>query len=155
MSPEQCTGSKIDQRSDIYSLGCVMYESLTGSTPFVGQNCAGHNDAAPHSPNCPTLKEASLGNEFPVGLENIINKMLAKNPASRYPSCLAVAEDLMRFQKDPQNSVAEEVGSSECQIVKIEFQHLIDRPVLAAPYLVRSATFCILAISAESRISKC
>src|SRR6185369_12938051 len=70
MSPEQCTGGAIDYRTDIYSMGCVMFEALTGSPPFHGESAVAllgqHVGVEP-----PTLKEASLGKEFPQGLEQI------------------------------------------------------------------------------------
>jgi len=100
MSPEQCAGSKIDKRSDIYSLGCVMFEALTGSAPFVGPTALETMMKHTHA-QLPTMKEASLGTEFPGALENIIAKMLARDPKDRYQSCLEVAEDLMHFQSNP------------------------------------------------------
>jgi len=100
MSPEQCTGTKIDKRSDIYSLGCVMFEALAGSAPFVGQTAL--ETMMQHSTSqMPSMREVSLGDEFPDALENIIAKMLEKDPRDRYQSCLEVAEDLIHFQKDP------------------------------------------------------
>jgi len=100
MSPEQCSGTKVDKRSDIYSLGCVMFESLTGSAPFVGQTAL--ETMMQHTTSeLPSMKQASLGGEFPPVLENIIAKMLTKDPKDRYQSCLEVAEDLIRYQRDP------------------------------------------------------
>ncbi len=95
MSPEQCSGGTIDQRSDVYSLGCVLFEALTGTPPLVGTNplrtmMLHVNDRSP------SLKEAALGSEFPESIEQIVSKMLAKSPADRYSDLGVVALELSR-----------------------------------------------------------
>lgn len=93
MSPEQCSGGKVDHRVDVYSLGCVMFEALTGTPPFAGENALAtiimHQTEPP-----PTLKEASLGGEFPPELERIIATMLAKNPDDRFQHLGKLAHNL-------------------------------------------------------------
>jgi serine/threonine protein kinase len=93
MSPEQCAGDVIDKRSDIYALGCVLFEAMTGAPPFRGRNALEtmmlHRTTEPIS-----LKEASLGMVFSPGLENVVAQMLAKDPSLRYRDCLDVASDL-------------------------------------------------------------
>lgn len=95
MSPEQCFGDVVDNRSDIYSLGCVLFEMLTGTPPYVGPTALNtmmlHDAAKP-----PTLKEASLGKEFPPALERVVGKMLARLPADRYENIGEVALSLTR-----------------------------------------------------------
>ncbi len=104
MSPEQCSGSPVDQRSDIYSLGCVFFEALTGTTPFVGANAL--STMMQHmGETTPTMKEASMGKTFPPLLEQIIAKMLAKKPSERYQSLNQVTGDLAALERslgDPQ-----------------------------------------------------
>ncbi len=107
MSPEQCTGLGVDQRSDIYSLGCVFFETLTGAPPCVGENALA--TMMKHQVElAPSLAEASLGKQFPQAIEDIVAKMLAKSPDNRYPNlslllaisgASSVAIILLRFQK--------------------------------------------------------
>ncbi|MGH9549711.1 MAG: serine/threonine protein kinase, partial [Terriglobales bacterium] len=94
MSPEQGRGTAIDQRSDIYSLGCVMYESLTGAPPFTGKTAM--DTMLRHLQDKPLpLSQASLGKRFPSGLEHMIMRMLEKDPAARYQSMDEVKNDLL------------------------------------------------------------
>ncbi|PZM81183.1 MAG: hypothetical protein DKT66_18335 [Candidatus Melainabacteria bacterium] len=106
MSPEQCLGVKIDHRTDIYSLGCVMYEVLTGAPPFHGESAL--NLMMKHqSEQSSSLKEGSMGREFPEMLEAIVAKTLEKDPDSRYQNLLDLAEDLSLLQR----STSEQTGS--------------------------------------------
>ena len=98
MSPEQCSGAAVDHRADIYSLGCVLFETLTGTSPFVGQNALS-TMMLHQSETAPTLKEASLGKEFPPALEQVVAKLLAKKPADRYQNLGIVANDLAQIVK--------------------------------------------------------
>ncbi len=93
MSPEQCVSGVVDHRSDIYSLGCVLFEMLTGTPPHMGQTALA-TMILHDSGNIPTLREASLGKEFPDALEHIVAKMLRKSPSERYQNAGLVAHDL-------------------------------------------------------------
>ena len=93
MSPEQCSGHAVDHRSDIYSLGCVLFEALTGTPPHVGPNPL-RTMMLHQTELAPLLKEASLGKEFPQILEQIVRKMLHKSPFERYQNLGLVALDL-------------------------------------------------------------
>jgi serine/threonine-protein kinase len=93
MSPEQCTGGKIDYRSDVYSLGCVLFEALTGTPPFIGETALS-TMMLHQTEKAPTLKQASLGREYPAGLERIVATMLAKSPRDRYDDLGVVAHEL-------------------------------------------------------------
>ncbi|MBI3081453.1 MAG: protein kinase, partial [Gemmatimonadetes bacterium] len=94
MSPEQGTGDPgIDGRSDIYSLGCVLYELLVGEPPFTGPTpqavIARHVSQPP-----PSLRVVRSG--VPAGVEEVIHKALAKTPADRYRTATRFVEALER-----------------------------------------------------------
>ena len=93
LSPEQCTGKRLDQRSDIYSLGCVMYETLIGKPPFVGKNVL--ETAYKHMNEAP--REIELEDADPrlvSKVQTVIFKCLAKNPDERYQSVSQLRNDL-------------------------------------------------------------
>jgi serine/threonine protein kinase len=101
MSPEQLYNRPIDSRSDIYSLGCTLFEVLTGVPPFVGDNAL--EIAMKHaSVEPPSLKEATLGQNFPEAVETMITKLLQKDPQRRYQNIEIVARE-MRALLDPSN----------------------------------------------------
>lgn len=97
MSPEQCAGTGVDSRSDIYSLGCMFFEALTGAPPFQGHNpleVMMQHSTAP----IPSLKEGSLGEKFSPELERIVASMLAKLPEERYADSQVLADDLFWYK---------------------------------------------------------
>ena len=98
MSPEQCMGIAVDHRSDLYSLGCVFYETLAGAPPFIGDSAL--STMMKHqSDRQLSLKEGSLGRQFPEQIENIISKLLEKDPDDRYQTANALAQDLIALEK--------------------------------------------------------
>ncbi len=95
MSPEQARGGKIDHRSDIFSLGAVLYEMLTGQSPFKRD----HSAAVLYSiANEDPKPLAEFNKEVSPGLESVVMRALAKNPDERYPSTEDFATDLKRLQ---------------------------------------------------------
>jgi eukaryotic-like serine/threonine-protein kinase len=91
MAPEQIRGADIDARTDLYALGCVLYELLTGEPPFIGSTPAATMHMHCKSP-VPRVTEVAL--DCPVALENLINRLLAKDPDDRPASALEVARAL-------------------------------------------------------------
>ncbi|HEY9785536.1 MAG TPA: protein kinase [Candidatus Obscuribacterales bacterium] len=98
MSPEQCRGLELDRRSDIYSLGCVMFEALTGRLPF-GRSTAVATIVEQITAMAPPLSEVRPDIIFPQLLEEVIAKALAKDPDARYQSMSALMNDLLRVQQ--------------------------------------------------------
>jgi serine/threonine-protein kinase len=88
MSPEQAEGKPADQRSDLFSLGIVMYEMLTGKLPFKGKSSVEVMHAVLHE------EAPSLGDGVPARLHQLMAKLLAKNPAARYQTADQLLEDL-------------------------------------------------------------
>ena len=98
ISPEQARGLKIDARSDLYSLGIMMYEMVTGRLPFVGE--AAISVLVSHMnemPKPPTMYNPNI----PKGLEQIILCMLEKDPENRYQSASQVIRQLNQLKKNP------------------------------------------------------
>jgi serine/threonine protein kinase len=98
MSPEQCTGQEVDARSDIYSLGCVMYASLTGALPFAGVDAVETMYKHIREP-APPFSAANPDANLPKELERIVLKALEKDVDRRYQTANEMASDLERFQK--------------------------------------------------------
>ncbi|MCX4091144.1 serine/threonine protein kinase PknE [Nocardia sp. alder85J] len=99
IAPERLRGEPVDNRSDVYSLGCTLYEFLTGSTPFprsgAGALIAAHLDEPPPRPS---LTRPGL----PARFDAVIATALAKRPADRFPTCTALAEAAQRVLGEAQ-----------------------------------------------------
>jgi serine/threonine protein kinase len=98
MSPEQCAGTAVDHRTDLYSLGCALFETLTGVPPFRGKDAMETVDMHQNA-EAPTLFEASEGVSFSDALEDLIKGLLAKNPADRFQSASDVAAELLSVER--------------------------------------------------------
>lgn len=93
MAPEQILGSEVDRRADIFSLGVVLYEMLTGQKPFQGENLTAVTHKIVYEDFTPPSKHVS---NLPPGIETVLTQALAKKPDDRFQSGRELAEALAR-----------------------------------------------------------
>src|SRR6185436_9253594 len=96
LSPEQLDGTKLDERSDIYSFGVLLYEMCTGRVPFAGANATEVLDAMLEQP-MPTVRRAT--HDAPEELDWIVQKALAIEPEERYQTSKECLSDLRRLKQ--------------------------------------------------------
>ncbi len=127
ISPEQARGARVDNRSDIYSLGVVMYEMLTGRPPYDGETPVSvaiqHINGTPLSPSL-------LNSDIPTGLEQITMHAMCSDLNIRYSSITDMLKDMEEFRKNPtirftflpKGSVSTPSGSPRVQPAKQQGQ---------------------------------
>lgn len=93
LSPEQARGEVVDERSDIYSAGCLLFELLTGQAPFNGDSAV--SLAYQHVSEPPPVP-SSIAGDIPPELDRVVLKALAKDPNARYASAADMEVDLVR-----------------------------------------------------------
>jgi eukaryotic-like serine/threonine-protein kinase len=120
MSPEQARGERVDHRSDVFSLGVVIYEMASGELPFKGKSQAETMNAVITEPHTPA---AELNEELPEGLSAAIDRALSKDPASRYQSMEEMLLDLRQVGR-----AVGFLGSSDSQGAAIAYVPLWRRP---------------------------
>ena len=98
ISPEQAKGGWVDNRSDLYSLGVVMYEMMTGRPPYDGESPVA---VAIQHINGGATMPSKLNPNIPRGLEQIIMKAMALEVADRYESATLMLQDMEEFRKNP------------------------------------------------------
>lgn len=103
ISPEQARNQTVDDRSDIYSFGCLMYFTLTGKPPFKGETMIETINMQIYK-QPPSLKEGNKNANYPPPVENLVSIALNKNPQKRYQSM----KELENFIQDVKSSLATE-----------------------------------------------
>ena len=98
ISPEQAKGGRVDSRSDLYSLGVVMYEMITGRPPYDGESPV---SVAIQHINGGAKMPSLLNPQIPGGLEQIIMKAMAHDPSGRYDNATTMLYEMDEFRKDP------------------------------------------------------
>lgn len=98
MSPEQARGDKVDTRADLYSVGIMMYEMLTGRLPFDSEN---PTQVAMMQMSAPAIAPRKVNPDIPVGLEEIIARAMRKNPDERYQWAAELLAALEEFRRNP------------------------------------------------------
>jgi serine/threonine-protein kinase len=93
LSPEQARGESVDARSDVYSMGCLLYELVTGEPPFTGDSPV--SVAYQHVREDPRVP-STINRGIPAELDAILLKAMSKNPANRYQSAADMRSDLLR-----------------------------------------------------------
>jgi len=109
MSPEQARVEELDHRTDLFSLGIVLYEMATGKRPFAGATAA---DVLAAIVNQLPIAPRTLNPEVPVELERIITKALEKNPKLRCQTASDVRADLQRLKRDLDRAAANALQSA-------------------------------------------
>ncbi|MFZ5883263.1 MAG: protein kinase domain-containing protein [Chloroflexota bacterium] len=104
MSPEQIRGREVDGRSDIYSLGVVFFEMLTGRKPY---NAATPIELSMQHLHAPIPKAKQFVRDLPAEAEQIIVKAMAKSPEDRYQTMLAFAQDLEKLSGTSERTTSE------------------------------------------------
>ena len=134
MSPEQCQGNKVDNRSDIYALGCVMYEALSGKQAFKGANIMTIMTKQMEDDPVPP-EHIEDGEGLPADIQLLVMTCLRKNPAERFQSMSELKDELERLQHNQAANRPVRIGA-------------LKLPAVAVPILISLAVLaCIVSFS--------
>src|SRR4029453_9945655 len=142
MSPEQVKAKTLDQRSDIFSFGCLLYEAVTGRKPFAGDSAVDTLHKILHDP-APAIADSNPN--APAELQRIIRRCLTKEPEKRYQTIRDTANDLeeviaeLKGVTDIEQSVvpstAASSGSGTVDVATAQSTHSVSQPASSAEYV--------------------
>jgi len=145
LSPEQASGQAIDARSDLFSLGCVLYQMLTGKTPFSGTDLL---TVLAQLANDDPKPPAALNRECPAPLSDLVMSLLSKRAEMRPSSAAAVAASLREIEASP-SSASHNNSQTICSTEQDRAsRHQLARPRLTARVLVMAVALLGIAAAA-------
>ncbi len=98
MPPEQAKGGEVNERSDVYALGALLYQVLSGTAPYSNSGARSADEMLDLVRSGPPRPLAELAPDAPADLVDVVDKAMARDPADRYPNAEALATDLERYQ---------------------------------------------------------
>jgi len=110
ISPEQAQGAETDAKTDIYSVGVILYEMLTGKVPFEADSPV---SVAIKQIESQAVAPSALNPDIPTGLEEITLRAMQKDPTARYQSAAEMLRDIDKFKRDPSISFAYKYMTAE------------------------------------------
>jgi len=148
MAPEQARGERADHRADIYAVGCILYEMLTGSVPYVGADAATVLAGHLGEPLEPASRRAPhLG--IPRALEGVIECALHKEPAQRFPSMGALAAAIERAARAEASRAAAAPSTREAPIPPVP-RSRAGLAILAAVVVAGAAVLAVSSLSGRA-----
>ena len=148
MSPEQAQGRAVDQRSDIFAFGCILYEIVTGRKPFAGDSMIDSLHKIIYTPAAPVK---DFNQNCPYEIQRIIRRCLAKDPEDRYQRIRDIAIDLRDFLEESKAVSNSAVYSATPSLSQSSGEMLIDAPVVETQ--LDESTPAVLQLSRFSKAS--
>jgi serine/threonine protein kinase/Flp pilus assembly protein TadD len=143
MSPEQAKAERVDERTDIFSLGILIYEMIAGRTPFAGDSMS---ETFANLINAEPLPLSRFATNVPEELQRIVSKMLRKNRDKRYQTMKDVLTDLKDVKQDSESqnklerTAAQDGEEAKTQIFKATTSDVAPHSTSSAKYIVNSIT---------------